>query len=63
MSKKTFAILLLVVGILVFAAAIVMGMVGFPSAGFGIRKIALAVVGAVVAVAGLVTLLGKKKSA
>jgi len=63
MSKKTFAILLIVVGVLAFVAAIVMAKIGYPSAGFGIKKIALAAVGAVVAVAGVITLLGKKKAA
>jgi len=62
MSKKSFAILLIVVGVLGFVLAIVLGMVGFPNPGFGYKKLALAVVGAVVAVAGLITLLWKKKA-
>jgi uncharacterized membrane protein YeaQ/YmgE (transglycosylase-associated protein family) len=62
MSKKTFSIILVVVGVLGFVAALVMGVVGYPHPGFGYYKITLAVVGAVVAAAGLVTLLGKKKT-
>jgi hypothetical protein len=63
MSKRTFAIILILVGVLGLATAIVLGMLGYPNPGFGYKKISLAVVGAVVAAAGLVTLLGKNKSA
>jgi uncharacterized membrane protein YeaQ/YmgE (transglycosylase-associated protein family) len=63
MSKRTFAIILIVVGVLGFVTAIVLGRLGYPNPGFGYKKISLAVVGAVVAAAGLVTLLSKKKTA
>jgi len=62
MSRKTLAIILVVVGILGFLAALVMGIVGFPHAGFGTYKIGLAAIGAVVAAAGFIFLLAKPKA-
>lgn len=61
MSKKTLSIVLIVVGVLVFVVAVLAGVFGFPHHGFGYTKIAVAVVGAVIAAAGIVFLSSKKK--
>jgi hypothetical protein len=61
MSKKTLSIILTAVGVLVLVVALLAGIFGFPHHGFGYTKIAVAVVGAVIAAAGIVFLTGKKK--
>jgi hypothetical protein len=54
MSKRTLGIVMLVVGILIVAAIVVGAQLGWPNPGFGLKKIAGLVVGAIVFVAGLV---------
>ena len=61
MSKKTLSIILTAVGVVVLVVALLAGIFGFPHQGFGYNKIAVAVVGAVIAAAGIVFLTGKKK--
>jgi flagellar basal body-associated protein FliL len=61
MSKKTLSIILTVVGVLVLVVALLAGILGFPHQGFGYNKIAVAVVGAVIAAAGIVFLSSNKK--
>jgi hypothetical protein len=61
MSKKTVSIVLTVGGVLVLVVAVLAGIFGFPHHGFGYTKVALAVVGAVIAAAGIVFLSSKKK--
>ena len=61
MSNKTLSWILIGVGILVVIAVLLMGFLGFPSYGFGLRKIALAVLGVVVALVGVVLLPKGKK--
>lgn len=56
MSNKQLAILGLSVGTLVILAAILMGFLGFPHAGFGFRKIALAILGLLVLIPGVILL-------
>lgn len=53
MSRKTLGIILIVVGVLVALAAVVMALVGWPSLGFGTKKIVMIVVGLVIAVIGI----------
>ncbi|MDR3572817.1 MAG: hypothetical protein P4L50_03065 [Anaerolineaceae bacterium] len=53
MSKKTIGMVLLVAGVLVIVAVLVAGLAGYPSAGFGLKKIAVAVVGVVALVVGI----------
>ncbi len=60
MANKTVNIILLVAGILAFVLAIVLGIIGYPHAGFGYYKIGLAVVGVLVAVTGAYFLIRKK---
>ena len=61
MSKKTLSLILIIVGVVVLVVAVLAGIFGFPHHGFGYTKIAVAVVGAVIAAAGIVFLTGKKK--
>ncbi len=61
MSRKTLSLVLVVVGVLVFVVAVLAGVFGFPQHGFSYTKIAVAVVGAVIAAAGIVFLASKKK--
>ena len=61
MSKKTLSLILTVVGVVVLVVALLAGILGFPHHGFGYTKIAVAVVGAVIAAAGIVFLSSKKK--
>jgi hypothetical protein len=61
MSKKTVSIVLTVVGVLVLVVALLAGIFGFPHHGFGSTKVAVAVIGAVIAAAGIVFLSSKKK--
>jgi uncharacterized membrane protein len=60
MSKKTVSIVLTVGGVLVLVVALLAGIFGFPHHGFGSTKVALAVIGAVIAAAGIVFLSSKK---
>jgi flagellar basal body-associated protein FliL len=60
MSKKTLSIILTAVGVVVLVVALLAGIFGFPHQGFGYNKIAVAVVGAVIAAAGIVFLSSKK---
>ncbi len=62
MSNKTLSLILTIGGVVVFVAAILMGVFGFPHAGFGTYKLALAVVGVLVAVTGLYMMLRKKST-
>ena len=61
MSKKTLSLILIIVGVLVLVVALLAGLLGFPHHGFGYTKIAAAVIGAVIAAAGIVFLSSKKK--
>ena len=61
MSRKTLSIVLIIVGVLVFVVAVLAGIFGFPQHGFGYTKIAVAVVGAVIAAAGIPLLSSKNK--
>jgi hypothetical protein len=56
MVSKTLSMVVIVVGVLAFLAALVLGLLGFPHPGFGYYKISLAAVGAVVAAAGVILL-------
>ncbi len=53
MSKKMLGIILIVVGVLIALAVVVGGLIGFPSIGFGLKKIAVIVLGLVIAVVGI----------
>jgi len=53
MSNKTIGVVLLVVGLLVIVVVILGGVIGFPSAGFGLKKIAVGVVGLIAVLVGL----------
>lgn len=53
MSRKMLGIILIVGGALAALAAVVLGLVGFPNAGFGNKKIALLVFGVVIAAIGI----------
>jgi len=53
MSKKTIGMILLIGGVLVVLAVVVGGVVGFPSAGFGWKKLAVAAVGLIALLVGL----------
>ena len=61
MSKKTLSLILTIVGVVVLVVALLAGIFGFPHHGFGYTKIAVAVIGAVMAAAGIVFLTIKKK--
>jgi hypothetical protein len=56
MSKRSIGIAIIIFGGLIYAAALVMGIVGFPRPGWGHYKILLAIIGAVVAAAGMLLL-------
>jgi hypothetical protein len=60
MSKKTIGMILLVAGVLIVLAVVVGGVIGFPSVGFGLKKIATAVVGLIILLVGLGFTLQKK---
>jgi hypothetical protein len=60
MSKKTLGMILLVGGVLVVIAVVIGGVVGFPSPGFGLKKIAGVAVGLIALLVGLGFTLQKK---
>ena len=62
MSNKTIGKILLVGGLLVVIAVIIGGVVGFPNPGFGLKKIAVAVVGLIALLVGLGFTFQKKAS-
>src|SRR4030042_2910398 len=53
MSKRNLGMAIIVLGGLAYAAALVMGIIGFPRPGWGYYKILLAVIGIAVAAAGV----------
>jgi hypothetical protein len=56
MSKRNLSIAIIVLGGTVYAAAIIMGVIGFPRPGWGFYKIPMAIAGVVVAVIGILFL-------
>jgi hypothetical protein len=53
MSKKMLGIILIVVGVVVALAVVVGGLIGFPSVGFGLKKIAVIILGVVIVAVGI----------
>jgi len=53
MSNKTLGVVLIIVGVLMVIAVLLMGFIGYPSLGFGWKKITMAVVGVIIALIGV----------
>jgi hypothetical protein len=60
MSKRTLSILGMASGVLIIIAALLMGYFGFPSAGFGPRKIAIGLFGLLVLIVGIILFFWKQ---
>ncbi|MGD0879002.1 MAG: hypothetical protein ABSA01_12775 [Anaerolineales bacterium] len=60
MSNKTYGILLIVVGVLIVAVVFLAVPLHLGGAGFGLKKIAGAVVGVIALAAGIILTIGKK---
>ena len=56
MSNRNSSIAIIVFGGLVYAAAIIMGIIGIPRPGWGFYKIPLAIIGVVIAAVGMLLL-------
>ena len=62
MSKKKISQIVMAAGIIIVLIALVLGLIGFPKAGFGRAKIALGILGALILIAGLILFWRREKT-